>query len=349
MKHAYIIPVALAGLASTASAQTLTNYWDFSSTNDSVGGVTAIAVGTPDMSVHATYGEAYTGSGASLNTVLGLQDYLIADTHDGAMPLALDFGTGDFSFSYWTYDDNSDLNTKGPRIFDMLATTTTGVQLGTNATNIYNLRIDTDTGTSAISNNTLTTLSLTPNAWVHVAVNVDRANNQYEIFFDGVSQGTVPLVSAGAIFATKDMDIGTINSEGAQSQTETAGLDDLAFYTGLLSTIGHHGPRCRHHHSAGFPGLVRQRLLQRRRRRPDGLLRLPLRNNAVPGTIGGCMNSAGTSTKLIASGDTSVSLPSGSTTDLQFEAEGSLRRARRTCCSPAVRSLRPAWRTPASV
>jgi hypothetical protein len=48
----------------------------------------------------------------------------------------------------------------------------------------------------------------------------------------------------------------------------------------------------------------------------------PCGNNAPMGTVGGCLNSAGTSTQLTASGDPSVSLPSGSTTDLQFSATG---------------------------
>ena len=49
----------------------------------------------------------------------------------------------------------------------------------------------------------------------------------------------------------------------------------------------------------------------------------PCANNSPIGTIGGCLNSALTSTRLIASGDPSASLPAGSVTDLQFEVEGS--------------------------
>ncbi|MCA8961280.1 MAG: hypothetical protein KDC38_12235 [Planctomycetes bacterium] len=44
----------------------------------------------------------------------------------------------------------------------------------------------------------------------------------------------------------------------------------------------------------------------------------PCSNNATPGTVGGCLNSAGTSSRLEASGDPSVSLSSGDTTDLRF-------------------------------
>jgi hypothetical protein len=48
----------------------------------------------------------------------------------------------------------------------------------------------------------------------------------------------------------------------------------------------------------------------------------PCGNNAAPGTVGGCLNSAGTATRLNGSGFTSVSAPPGDPTDLRFGAEG---------------------------
>jgi hypothetical protein len=153
MRHLPLLLVSV-GLASQAGAQTVTNYWDFSTTTDVGGGVTTTAVGTPDLSVHPTYGEAYPGAGSSLNTVFNVQSYLIADVWNGSSATAMDFGGGDFSFSYWSYNDPSDGNTRGVRIFDFLDGTTTGVQLGTNATSIYNLRVDTSDGGATISNTT---------------------------------------------------------------------------------------------------------------------------------------------------------------------------------------------------
>ena len=235
-----LLVLAGAALTSQAQAQTVLHYWNFESSTEIVSGIPTSATGTPDMSVHGTYGEAYAGAGKSLNIVFGAHTagggFLIGDVHDGTGPTAMDFGTGDFSFSYWTYNDTSDGNTKGPRVFDCLDGTSTGLQLGTNATNIYNLRLDTSDGGATISNNTLTTLQQPADAWVHVAVTVDRTAGQLEIFFDAVSQGTVALSapSAGDIYATRDMDIGYINSDGTQNQGEAAGLDDLAFYDGLL-------------------------------------------------------------------------------------------------------------------
>ncbi len=53
-----------------------------------------------------------------------------------------------------------------------------------------------------------------------------------------------------------------------------------------------------------------------------GCTNCPCGNNATPGSVGGCLNSAGTGARLRASGDTSVSLPSGITTDLRFGITG---------------------------
>ena len=53
-----------------------------------------------------------------------------------------------------------------------------------------------------------------------------------------------------------------------------------------------------------------------------GCTECPCSNNAPIGTIGGCLNSAGTSTRIFASGDTSASLPPGITTDLRFTLSG---------------------------
>ena len=53
-----------------------------------------------------------------------------------------------------------------------------------------------------------------------------------------------------------------------------------------------------------------------------GCTNCPCMNNAPVGTIGGCLNSAGTSSRLAATGNPSVSLPAASTTDLRFQASG---------------------------
>ena len=54
-----------------------------------------------------------------------------------------------------------------------------------------------------------------------------------------------------------------------------------------------------------------------------GCTNCPCFNNALPGTPGGCLNSAGTSTRLSATGSPSLALLPGDTTDLRFTASGS--------------------------
>ncbi len=53
-----------------------------------------------------------------------------------------------------------------------------------------------------------------------------------------------------------------------------------------------------------------------------GCTNCPCGNNAPAGRVGGCLNSAGYSAHLIASGDASVSLPSGDSSDLRFVLTG---------------------------
>lgn len=54
-----------------------------------------------------------------------------------------------------------------------------------------------------------------------------------------------------------------------------------------------------------------------------GCTNCPCANNAPQGSIGGCLNSTGAPSRLLASGDLSVSLPSGSTTDFRVACEQS--------------------------
>ncbi len=49
-----------------------------------------------------------------------------------------------------------------------------------------------------------------------------------------------------------------------------------------------------------------------------GCTNCPCANNAAAGTVGGCLNSSGVGTRLITTGNPSISLPPGSTNDLRF-------------------------------
>jgi hypothetical protein len=304
-------------VAAPVSAQTVLHYWDMESTADVVGGLSTSTIGSPDLSLHATYGAAYAGSNQSLNTVLGGLPsgggFLSADVHDGVNATAMDFGTGDFSFSYWAYDDATDGDIRGARIFDNLDDMATGIQLGTNATNEFNLRIDDDMGGSTISNNTLA-IQMPVNVWVHVAVNVDRGGGALEIYFNGVSQGTAPLTSGAtaAVQPTQDFQIGVINGGTTPSTAQQSGLDDLAFYDSLLSQSDISGlasgtltPLDFGAQSAGTAYCFGDST--------GGFC--PCAGFGAPGE--GCLNTGGTGATMVGSGSTLMSLDT-----LQFQITG---------------------------
>lgn len=244
MKTRLIAVSALALLLSFSPAAEVIHYWDFDTQendvpSDLVGGVATSATGNPVVSVHETYGEAYAGAGKSLNSELLTSDFLVADVFNPVAggDSAMQFGTGSFSFSYWSWDASDlDGDVRGPRVFDCLNNTNTGIQLASNASGIFNYRMDDDLGGVIISNNLLGAITQDDAKWIHVAVNVDRENNLAEIFFDDTSQGSYDLSAlTGNILPSQDMLIGVINGGGGAGAAQQCGLDDLAFYTGLLT------------------------------------------------------------------------------------------------------------------
>jgi hypothetical protein len=233
-----ILPLTF--IASLPAAQVI-HYWDFDTQAagvpvDLAGGLATTTVGSPDVSQNATYGEAYPGAGSSLNTALSGDDFLVAEVF-GTAATAMIF-TDSFSFSYWSYDASDlDSDARGARVFDSLAGTSTGLQLGTNLTGIFNYRMDDAANNFVLSNTTLTSLNQADGDWTHIAVNVDRDLDQAEIFFNGVSQGSYGIGGlSGIIQPSQDLQIGVINGGGAVGTAQQAGLDDLAFYDGLLSS-----------------------------------------------------------------------------------------------------------------
>lgn len=225
-------------VTSTASAQTVVNYWDFSSMDDAVGGVIGTAVGTPDISIHPTYGEAYPGSGPSINTIsqalaTGVGGGCIsADVFNGT-PTSMDFGANSYSFSYWIYDDFSDGDARGPRPFDNLLSTSTGIQVTGDTAGSMIFRQDDDAGVPDI----LVAPGgwPMPDQWIHIAITVDRPNSLVEFYANGVSLGTLASSVTGNIFPTQDMTIGLGNFGISAGEAQLQGLDDLAFYDGVLS------------------------------------------------------------------------------------------------------------------
>ncbi|MGI9429256.1 MAG: LamG-like jellyroll fold domain-containing protein, partial [Bythopirellula sp.] len=105
---------------------------------------------------------------------------------------------------------------------------------------VFNYRMDDDAGNDVISNTTgapFDAITQADDVWTHVAVNVLRSTNVAELFFNGASQGTYDISAlTGNIAATQDMQIGVINGGAALGAAQASGLDDLAFYSGTLTS-----------------------------------------------------------------------------------------------------------------
>jgi hypothetical protein len=204
--------------------------------------------GVTTREIDTFYGEAFSGADRSLNSQAGDTLYLQAETHDGTRPTALNFGIGSFAFSFWSFDHSDDTTTPpgdgnpfGAQIFDCLNGTTTGIQLGTDSSGYFNLRLDDDADKAVISNQVagFEMVKQPSERWVHVAVNIDRQSvpSVMTIYFDGVAipQGPIDISPlTGNIFCSQDLQIGVRNGGGTNGSQKN-GLDHLAFYPGLLS------------------------------------------------------------------------------------------------------------------
>lgn len=246
------IPTGLAiltALAISAHGAQVLYYWDMDTLDagtptDVIGAVPTTAGTNMDLE-SSSYGSAGGSGGDYLKTTLGSYGVpLTADVFDdgGGSPTAMIFA-GDFSLSYWIYDDTTDGDIRGMRTFDSLEGTTVGLQLSSNASNIYNLRADDDAGGSVLSNTTLGALQLPADAWTMVVVNFDRTNDLATIYFNGSVAGAYALAGpgvasplTGTVQPSQDLQIGCINGGGNAGGLESGALDDLAFYDGTLST-----------------------------------------------------------------------------------------------------------------
>lgn len=240
-----LIVIALAG---RADAQRVIHYWDFTSPDDVVGGLTTTVVGPADLSVDPYYLEAYPGAGPSLNNVVGgvssgSGGYLEAFAVSGGAPL-LDLGTESFSFSYWCFDDFVfDQDLRGPRVFDCRAAGLAGLQLGTDDANRWDLRCADGDGI-VFNQINAATLRLPADTWVHVACVVDRTAGEVRTYVNGLPRVVVPFVTAitavpitGRVFATQGLQIGIVDAGPLGDESQNQAIDDLAFYRGVLGPM----------------------------------------------------------------------------------------------------------------
>ena len=243
-----LFSASMIAVSSSALGQTCEHYWEFSSTTDQVGGLVTTQVGSPVLGINATYGEAFPGAGPSLNNLVngtaGGGGHLEASLSSGG-PLAMDFGQDSFSFSYWAWDDFAgDGDARGVRVFDNLLNTEEGIQLGTNLANDWNFRVDDDQGAVHIYNVTFQ-YQAPRDQWYHVVGVVERASGgggTTTLYVDGAMVMAIPFVDtqtgsnmAGNVAPTQDLLIGAINGGSSAGGAQSQGLDDLAFYRGVLS------------------------------------------------------------------------------------------------------------------
>ncbi len=223
------------------------HYWDMDTVDldgipqDVVGSLEMSKVGEPALE-NVGYSSAYTGAGNYLKTIRLGTARLVADIYDegGAEATALIFGTDDISFSYWSYDDFAgDADNRGPRIFDFIigGNSGPGFHLSASSKDPYQLNLNlSDVDGNTIKSKDISAFTQPKDIWTHVAFNINRATSEAEVFFDGTSQGTFDItLLTGDIVPSQDMRIGVINDGGNGGNCQTAGLDDLAFYSGLLS------------------------------------------------------------------------------------------------------------------
>jgi|GEM_PF-5615130 len=195
--------------------------------------------GFADFGPNAVYGEAFSGSGNTLNIELGDFNYMVADTFDesNGVPLALDFGTNDFAISYWVWDSSDEVDGDAdPRtacVLDCLSGTETGVQISTTAEGFFNLRLDDDAGNEFVSGPNA--LVMPADQWVQVTVNVDRSANLASVYFDGALAGSYDISAlTGSIYGTQDLQLGVINGGNSAAQAQRCGLDEIAIYPRTL-------------------------------------------------------------------------------------------------------------------
>ena len=227
------------------------HYWDFDTDNgsdtipdDLYGGLLTTAPnGVPLIDEDPIYGPAYAGAAASLNGDFASDLYLEANSLTGAAT-GLDFGKNNFAISYRVYDHfdvgtGGDEDARGPMVMDCLNATATGFQITSDTSGIFNFRLDDDEGNEVLSNAQpgFENLMLPRDQWVCVVLNVDRGNNEVEVFFDGVSQGKYSIAAlSGNIVGSQNLQLGVINGGGFAATSQRIGLDDVAIYPGILSS-----------------------------------------------------------------------------------------------------------------
>jgi len=210
------------------------HYWDFDGADqaaDKVGDLTSGTEGTPDYDVD--YGAPYTGAGDALQQTYQVYGNYVTAGDSGS---DIDFGTGDFSISFWYYGVN-DTDTRQMRVLDCRNGSGSGIIIGTTYTDINVALVD-DNGNQAIGNVILgaNNIGLFPEGWSHVSITVDR-NDKASVYVNGTPNHAFDVSNlTGNIVGSELLQIGVINGGDQDADVQSGAIDDLAFYHGVLTS-----------------------------------------------------------------------------------------------------------------
>jgi len=186
--------------------------------------------------------------------------------------------------------------------FDTMGVPTLQLQEGSPApapVNAFNVQSSSGFGACRISDSGDITYHL---EWDDVDQTIDK----------GIFRNTDLLVQEGTTLIGADLVEAVSNSAGTMTVS-----DDGRFITMGLTVAGNFGVYVLDTAAGDFPSLCNGDGGDQ-----VGCTHCPCGNNSPIGTEGGCLNSAGSSAKLGASGNTSVSLSPGVSTDLRLTIEG---------------------------
>ena len=223
--------------AAQAGAQVI-NYWDFDGVDqaaDKAGTLSSGTVGSP--SYGTTYSNPYTGSGDAFQQADGVWNNYVTAGAAGDV----DFGTSSFSISFWYFDDAAaSSDTRQMRVLDNRDGAGSGIVVGTTFTEINVALVD-DAGNQAVGNTIHNDpdLGLFPaQQWVHVSITVDRDTTDLaSVYVGGTLNHSFDISNlTGNIVGSDLLEIGVLNGGDHAGEVQAGALDDLAFYSGLLSS-----------------------------------------------------------------------------------------------------------------
>lgn len=211
----------MSGNGDLVSGDNLVGWWRFDESSGT-------AADSSDYSSTASLSNAsYTTSGKLSGAVSfdGTNDRVtVSDPADGH----LDFGTGDFTVSFWFYNAS---NGSSQFLISKKINGSTGWAILNNS---GTFKLNFEAGGGGLSTD-FTGASATLNAWQHVVVTLDRDGNA-TVFINGSSTATIDISGETATISTaEDVFMGEKNNPPTYGADMSGRLDDVRIYSRILS------------------------------------------------------------------------------------------------------------------